>query len=314
MNASSLGCPNCGQVGFRPAGQTVTLRKNLLDWEVQGALLFPEAVWQDYETCLDEDIVLHRCPACEFRQFLPPRAGTGSFYAAITGEGASYYTQDRWEFRKAVSSIAASGARTVLDAGCGGGAFLRQLTASGAYEAYGFDFNPEAEAELAASGLKSLRSMDDMAVPGGFDAVTCMQVLEHLDEPWAFGELLRKQLRPGGLLILSTPDADGPIRHFTNSVTDLPPHHVSRWNAKSMEAFGQKFGFSLLRIRREPLARYIWRFYLPVMIRNSRLPGLVKHQLLKSNRVERFLEALERRGISELPPLPGHTLYAEFRG
>lgn len=314
MNSSDRQCPNCGHKGFVRADQTVTLRRNLEEWQIQAPLTFPDAVWRDYADVLDKELTLHRCPECQFRQFVPPLAGTSSFYAAIAGEGANYYTQERWEFRKAIGDIAAQKAQSVLDAGCGGGAFLKQLTDSGTYDAYGFDFNPHTADALASIGLKSIERMDVRPRPGGFDAVTCMQVLEHLEDPWSFGQSLRDQLRPGGLLILTTPDADGPIRHFTGSVTDLPPHHVSRWNAASIEAFGRRFGFQLIKIRREPLSSYIWRFYLPVMIRKSGIPEFLKTQLLKSGRVERFLSLLESRGIRELPPLPGHTLYATFRG
>lgn len=307
-------CPNCGGVPFSPGEQRTSLRASLLDWQVQGGLEFSQAVWDEYADKLDTEMRLHRCPRCTFRQFVPPLAGTAAFYAAISKGEGSYYTAQRWEFRKAIAAIGRSGAETLLDAGCGAGAFLKQLKKSGNYRAFGHDFNPNAKDVLAAEGLECAVSLEDEIIPGGFDVVTCFQVLEHLTDPWQYGAGLRRHLRPGGLLILTTPDHDGPIRNFTTSVTDLPPHHVSRWNAQSMRTFGERFGFKVRRIRREPLPSYVWRYYLPVMIRNSRLPSQLKWRLLAHSRVERMLGLLERLGVTELPPLPGHTLYAEFEG
>lgn len=315
MTASyKLACPNCGLAELVSREQIVTLRSTLRDWQIHGNLKFPDVVWSDYAAVLDDEMRLHCCPACSFRQFVPPHAGTSSFYAAITQGEGGYYTADRWEFRKAIAAIGKFGAKSVLDAGCGTGDFLRQLKAAGPYNAYGYDFNPGAASILAAAGLESLADLDHPVMKDGFDAITCLQVLEHLEDPWSFGAKLRCHLRTGGMLILTTPDADGPIRHFTTSHTDLPPHHVSRWNADAIRAFGAQFGFKVRRILREPLPNYVWRYYLPAMIRNSAIPEPVKVRLLAANRVERFLGLLEKVGVRELPPLGGHTLYAEFEG
>jgi SAM-dependent methyltransferase len=280
---------------------------------VQGQLTFPRSVWDDYREALGTELVLHRCESCTFRQFVPPFAGTDSFYRAITGGETAYYTQDRWEFRQAISALAKAGSRRVLDAGCGAGAFLEQLKSAGVSDVTGYDFNTETPHLLAAKGIAALESLTDLTDGQKFDAVTCFQVLEHLDDPWTFGEALRMRVKAGGLVILTTPDADGPIRHFTTSVTDLPPHHVARWNERSMRVFAERLGLRHVRTRREPLPSYVWRYYLPVMIRKSGLPEIVKANLLAQDRVIRFLAWLERLGVRELPPLPGHTLYGEFR-
>ena len=44
---------------------------------------------------------------------------------------------------------------------------------------------------------------------GQFDLVTCMEVIEHVADPPAFVDALAERLAPGGLLILSTPNATG---------------------------------------------------------------------------------------------------------
>ena len=108
------------------------------------------------------------------------------FYEAITATEGAYYTQNRWEFRKAIKTILASRAMTVLDAGCGDGDFLRQLQKEGDFECHGFDFNPGVAKTLAAQGFGVANHIDQPLKNEGFDVVTCLQVMEHLDDPWTF--------------------------------------------------------------------------------------------------------------------------------
>jgi 2-polyprenyl-6-hydroxyphenyl methylase/3-demethylubiquinone-9 3-methyltransferase len=44
---------------------------------------------------------------------------------------------------------------------------------------------------------------------GRFDLITCMEVIEHVADPAVFVGALAKRLAPGGLLVLSTPNATG---------------------------------------------------------------------------------------------------------
>ena len=53
------------------------------------------------------------------------------------------------------------------------------------------------------------RAGDVEELEGQFDLVTCMEVIEHVADPAAFVKALAKRLAPGGLLILSTPNATG---------------------------------------------------------------------------------------------------------
>jgi SAM-dependent methyltransferase len=101
-----------------------------------------------------------------------------------------------------------SGAR-VLDAGCGEG-YGTDLLADGAREAVGVDLEepvirraalryPRAHFETA--NLVSLPYEDS-----SFDAVISMQVIEHLHTPQEFVAECARVLKPGGLLVLSTPN------------------------------------------------------------------------------------------------------------
>ena len=101
--------------------------------------------------------------------------------------------------------------KTALDVGCGAGLLTEPLARLGA-KVTGVDAAPElvaaAREHAAAMGLEiDYRSGDVQELEGQFDLVTAMEVIEHVADPAAFVGALAKRLAPGGLLILSTPNA-----------------------------------------------------------------------------------------------------------
>jgi len=103
--------------------------------------------------------------------------------------------------------------KSALDVGCGAGLLSEPLARLGA-RVTGIDAAPEviavARDHAAAMGLQiDYRATDVLEVEGQFDLITCMEVIEHVGEPAAFLQALAKRLAPGGLLVLSTPNATG---------------------------------------------------------------------------------------------------------
>jgi 2-polyprenyl-3-methyl-5-hydroxy-6-metoxy-1,4-benzoquinol methylase len=101
---------------------------------------------------------------------------------------------------------APAGAR-VLDVGCAFGFGTRLL--SGAYDCTGIDASPSlisrAERDVRAARFAQARAEALPFASRSFDAVVCLEVLEHLaDETPAVGEM-RRVLKPGGELVLSVP-------------------------------------------------------------------------------------------------------------
>ncbi|HEX5694146.1 MAG TPA: bifunctional 2-polyprenyl-6-hydroxyphenol methylase/3-demethylubiquinol 3-O-methyltransferase UbiG [Arenimonas sp.] len=100
----------------------------------------------------------------------------------------------------------------VLDVGCGGGLLSEAMAAEGA-RVTALDLSPElvevARLHLLESGLDvdyRLQSVESLAaeMPGRFDAVTCMEMLEHVPDPAAVLRACAALLKPGGTLVLST--------------------------------------------------------------------------------------------------------------
>ncbi len=108
--------------------------------------------------------------------------------------------------RRFVSPAGAGRALRVLDLGCGPGNLLDYLAPHG--DTFGSDFSQDALRFCAGRGFRRLFRADFHALPlrdDCFDLVTCIDVLEHLeDDRRAIGELVRI-LRPGGLLVVSVP-------------------------------------------------------------------------------------------------------------
>jgi 2-polyprenyl-6-hydroxyphenyl methylase/3-demethylubiquinone-9 3-methyltransferase len=103
--------------------------------------------------------------------------------------------------------------KRALDVGCGAGLLTEPLARLGA-KTTGVDAAPELIA-VAREHAAAMRLdidyrgglVEDME--GQFDLVTAMEVVEHVADPGAFLKALAKRLAPGGLLILSTPNATG---------------------------------------------------------------------------------------------------------
>lgn len=100
----------------------------------------------------------------------------------------------------------------VLDVGCGAGLLSEAMAGEGA-QVTALDLAPELVKVARLHGLESgvkvdyrLQSVESLAaeMPGQFDAITCMEMLEHVPDPGSIISACATLLRPGGRLFLST--------------------------------------------------------------------------------------------------------------
>jgi SAM-dependent methyltransferase len=93
-----------------------------------------------------------------------------------------------------------------IDLGAGSGAWGKRLISKG-NSVSGVVLDP---ALCAIKSFKAdLNAPFAEAIAETFDLVTCIEVLEHLENPRNVFREARKLLRPGGVLLISTPNASG---------------------------------------------------------------------------------------------------------
>lgn len=111
-----------------------------------------------------------------------------------------------------INAKAAIAGKTVLDVGCGGGILAESMAKKGAVVT-GIDLSEKA---LKVAKLHSLESgvkldyetvaVEELAarVPGTFDVVTCMEMLEHVPSPASIIKACATLVKPGGHVFFST--------------------------------------------------------------------------------------------------------------
>ena len=129
-----------------------------------------------------------------FRRFLRELAGRG--ICGRCGEG---------EKEEKGGAGRGAGGR-LLEIGCAYGFFLAEARASFAYRA-GTDYSPAALA-LARTRAERvyLGGAESIVETEPFDCVACIHVIEHVYEPRRLVADLAARLRPGGWLVLATPN------------------------------------------------------------------------------------------------------------
>ncbi len=97
--------------------------------------------------------------------------------------------------------------RKVLDIGCGTGAWLNRLKSAGWHQLTGIDYEPPAP----MAGLQLSRfdlNTDDPSNLGKFEVITCIEVIEHLENVGRLLDLVDETMTADGVLILSTPNVE----------------------------------------------------------------------------------------------------------
>ena len=227
-------------------------------------------------------LALEACPACGARDAeaaelgLRRCAACGTVYASEYADPGEVFVEGYFEggagsygidtahprFQAFMAEVCArrcafieqlTGVGSLLDVGCGGGELLRAATARG-WRAAGAE--PMAEAvELARSrapgaDIRAGPSSDAGFDERSFDVVCAFHVLEHMPDSRAFLGELARFARPGGLVVVETPNYASLLRrrHGSNWIHLRPLEHLAHFTPQTMRGAFAGAGLDPVRI------------------------------------------------------------------
>lgn len=194
---------------------------------------------------------LDRCVDCDCQYFFPMQPGSPGFYEQLLQQ-PWYYPSEKSEFAFAKGFIRSSD--SVLEIGCGRGAFAELIDCE---EYTGLEYTEASVHSARQRGLQvHQESIEAYAARAGkqHEVVCFFQVLEHVVDPGSFLRSSIECLKPGGLLILSVPNADSFLKYCVNNMLNMPPHHVTWWSEKALSGIAETFGLSIVASQKETLA------------------------------------------------------------
>ena len=252
---------------------------------------------------------LYRCAHCGLDFFYPLISGSDRLYSGLQ-RFDWYYMGDKWEFQEALKDIKPGS--QVLEIGCGMGSFIRIAKENG-LRIEGIELNDQAvqwakDKNLPVSNQDIMDLAD--AYPGTYDAVCSFQVLEHVPDPAKYLNACVKVLKDGGYLVISVPNNGSFLRHASADLLNQPPHHLSRWNRKSLQNLTRLLPLKLVREAMEPLAAYHRDWYISVQ--KSRIPDRLPFSRTARRSIGTiFSSVLEPSGLAR--KIHGHTIYVCYK-
>ncbi|MBU1430933.1 class I SAM-dependent methyltransferase, partial [Myxococcota bacterium] len=176
------------------------------------------------------------------------RNPSGEDHTQRDAEGLDTRRAALWSWVK--RSLPPSG--RVLDAGCGAGDMLRELTRRG-YEVVGLEPSPQrleqarallqrewSSATLIQAPLRA-GALDDQEP---FDAALCLDVIEHIQHDEAALRVLAEALKPQGQLLLSVPAFDG-----LYGIGDAQRGHHRRYSEAELKGLITRAGLIVEELR-----------------------------------------------------------------
>lgn len=163
---------------------------------------------------------------------------------------------------------------SVLDLGCGNGTFISLFRDRG-WKLYGTDFSPTG-IEIARATFPEIDFfLADSSAPTGeiltrvgqVDAIISTEVIEHLYDPRSFLRNAHALVKPGGVVILSTP-YHGYMKNLLLALTGkLDQHftvlwdhgHIKFWSRRTLSRALVEAGFTDIRFMGSGRLPYLWK-------------------------------------------------------
>lgn len=158
------------------------------------------------------------------------RYGEGYFHGKGSGYPAEGYEKQHPSWKEWIEFIKLNKGNDVswLDVGCAYGYLVKEAHECGIRQVFGIDVSTYALNYLPEL-KEALTQMDAESISfpeSSFDVISAFDVLEHLQDPIQALEKFKVTLKPGGWLILSTPD---PLYFQRTEPTHFSEHPPSYW-------------------------------------------------------------------------------------
>jgi len=204
----------------------------------------------------------YACPVCRavFLFPLPAKESNLEFEGRETARRLSWADRERLEYFKIRLDWVNQGlppgrsARRLLEVGCGSGVLLELARACG-WNVAGVELSADlAEQARRLNPGVEIFECDVLEQPlpeGAYDAVLALDVLEHVLSPRDMLLRLHRALRPGGVILLQTPNA-GSLRyrlHGERWNMLIPEYHFHLFASRSLRRLLQECGFDVLWIQ-----------------------------------------------------------------
>lgn len=167
-------------------------------------------------------------------------------------------------------------AGTVVDAPSGSGAFTQRLVEAPEYTARPLDIAHPPHLPRGERGAAVIADMD-AALPyatGSMDAVVSIEGIEHIRRPWDFVRECARVVRPGGWLILSTPNVSSvrsrwrwfwtgfhhKAKYPLDEANPQPRHHINMRAFPELRYMLHTSGFVLEAVATNRIKPVSWLF------------------------------------------------------
>jgi SAM-dependent methyltransferase len=170
------------------------------------------------------------------------RQSGGTEQATFDRESGQSSARSASLLKRFAAEFPLAGRGRLLDIGCGNGSFLKAFAASSpGWSLAGTEWDAKDRATVESiPGVEALYTVAPVEVPGRFDLVTMIHVLEHIPSPSAFLAALRAKLNSGGLLVVQLPD------HRRNPFELIIADHSSHFTRATVGSLFARCGYEVL--------------------------------------------------------------------
>lgn len=207
------------------------------------------------------DVSLHRCLACRFISGSPSRPVEPEQryerYYQKSAPPAPLVRYHEWLGR----AEALVGRGRLLEVGAGSGGFIRAALARG-WDVDATEISKSAFDGLRATGARVFAGDVSAACYSDqrFDLVVSLEVVEHVSAPLAHVAELCRVTRPGGLLLLTTPNFDGLSRRCLGvRWRVIDPEHLGYFTPSTLYCIVRRAGYRNVRVTARSLDVLSWR-------------------------------------------------------